>query len=98
MPKVGNFPTISGAELRHRIDRLGLTYAEAARRLGLTENGLHKQMSGARRIGRQTESILDCIEHHQPTAGGCARDEGAGVRAAQRKQRQGELPLRARKR
>ena|SRR5215831_14727592 len=70
MPKVGSFPTISGAELRQRIDQLGLTYAEAARRLGLTENGLHKQMSGARRIGRQTEIILDCLEHHPPTTGG----------------------------
>jgi len=89
MPKVGNFETISGEELRRRVDRLGLTYVEAARRLGLTEDGLHKAMSGARRVGRQTEIILDCLEHHRPTAG-----SGAGhARPRPRNQRQAELPL-----
>jgi transcriptional regulator with XRE-family HTH domain len=62
MPKVGNVETISGEELRRRIDRLGLTYSEAARRLGLTVDGLQKQMRGVRRIGRQTEIILGYIE------------------------------------
>jgi len=62
MPKVGNFETIPGAELRRRIDRLGQPYVEAARRLGITEDGLHKAMSGVRRVGRQTEIILEYLE------------------------------------
>jgi hypothetical protein len=62
MGGVSNFRTISGEELRARIDRLGLTYVEAARRLGLTEDGLYKQMRGNRRVGRQTEIILGFLE------------------------------------
>ena len=48
----------AGERLRARIDRLGLSYAEAARRLGLTADGLQKKMRGDRPIGRQTEIIL----------------------------------------
>jgi hypothetical protein len=51
--------------LRRRVDCLGLTYVEAARRLMLTEDGLYKQRRGTRRVGRQTEIILDCLEHDQ---------------------------------
>jgi len=47
---------------RARIDRLGLSYAEAARRLGLTPDGLQKKMRGDRPIGRQTEIILDLMD------------------------------------
>jgi transcriptional regulator with XRE-family HTH domain len=48
----------AGERLRARIGRLGLSYAEAARRLGLTADGLQKKMRGDRPIGRQTEIIL----------------------------------------
>ena len=51
----------AGERLRARIDRLGLSYAEAARRLGLTADGLQKKMRGDRPIGRQTEIILDLM-------------------------------------
>ena len=78
MPKVGNFETISGPELRRRVDALGFTYVDAARCLGLTVDGLHKAMRGARRVGRQTEIILDQIEE---------------LRRLKSARRQGELPL-----
>jgi transcriptional regulator with XRE-family HTH domain len=57
--------TISGSELRARIDKLGLTYTDAARRLGLSLDGLQKQMRGARPVSLQTEIILDQIEELQ---------------------------------
>jgi hypothetical protein len=69
---------ISGAGLRSRIDRLGLTYTAAAPLLGLTLDGLRKQMSGLRPVSRQTEIILDLIEE---------------VRRLKSNRRQGELPL-----
>ena len=63
MPLVGKVETISGAELRARIDALGMgSYAQAAERLGLTENGLFKAMTGKRRVGRQTEIIIGLLE------------------------------------
>jgi len=52
----------AGERLRARIGRLGLSYAEAARRLGLTPDGLQKKMRGDRPIGRQTEIILDLMD------------------------------------
>jgi hypothetical protein len=70
--------TISGPELRARIDKLGLTYTAAAEALGLTMDGLHKQMRGARCVSRQTEIILERLE---------------GDRRAARHRRQGERPL-----
>jgi hypothetical protein len=54
--------TIPGSALRARIDKLGLTYTEAALRLGLTLDGLQKQMRGARKVSRQTEIILGYLE------------------------------------
>jgi plasmid maintenance system antidote protein VapI len=60
---------ISGDELRARIKRLGMTYAAAAERLGLTLAGLNKQMRGERSVSRQTAIILDCLEHHQKRPG-----------------------------
>jgi transcriptional regulator with XRE-family HTH domain len=56
---------ISGEELRERVKRLGMTYARAAERLGLSLDGLNKQMRGDHRVSRQTAIILDCLEHHQ---------------------------------
>ena len=69
---------ISGAELRARIDRLGLTYTAAAPLLGLTLDGLRKQMAGLRPVSRQTAIILDLIEE---------------LRRLTSARRQGELPL-----
>jgi hypothetical protein len=54
--------TISGNELRARIKRLGMTYAHAAEQLGLSLDGLNKQMRGDRPVSRQTAIILDQIE------------------------------------
>jgi len=48
--------------LRVRVERLGLTYTAAAPLLGLTLDGLRKQMGGDRPVSRQTEIILDQIE------------------------------------
>ena len=52
------------AEFRRRVDRLGITYAEAAKRLGLSLSGLQHNLRGERPIGRQTELLLECLEHH----------------------------------
>lgn len=51
-----------GTELRARIDRLGMTYIEAAERLGLSHAGLHHQMRGERAVTRQTEMLLEVLE------------------------------------
>jgi len=55
-----------------------MTYAQAADQLGLTLDGLNKQMRGARPVSRQTEIILDQFEE---------------LRRLRRTQSQGELPL-----
>ena len=78
MGRVPDTRTISGAELRRRIDRLGLNYIEAAPRLGLTVDGLQKQMRGARAVSRQTAVILGLIEE---------------LRRLRSTHRQSELPL-----
>jgi len=54
--------TMSGEELRTRVRRLGLTYARAAELLGLSRDGLNKQMRGNCKVSRQTEIILDGLE------------------------------------
>lgn len=56
---------MTGSELRDRIDQLGLTYREAAARLGLSYAGLHNQMRGERRVSRQTELLLEQLESHR---------------------------------
>jgi len=56
---------ISGAQLRARVERLGLTYTAAAPLFGLTLDGLRKQMGGVRPVSRQTEIILKHLEHEQ---------------------------------
>jgi transcriptional regulator with XRE-family HTH domain len=56
---------LSAAELRARIKRLGISQTEAAERLGLSANGLYKQLHGERKVSRQTEIILDLIEEVQ---------------------------------
>jgi hypothetical protein len=53
---------MNGAELRARIDRLEMTYIEAAERLGLSLAGLHHQMRGERAVTRQTEMLLEVLE------------------------------------
>ena len=69
---------MTGAQLRARIERLGLSQAAMAERLGLSLNGLVKQLRGERRVSRQTEIILDQIEE---------------LLRLRRAQRQSELPL-----
>ena len=64
--------------MRVRVERLGLTYTAAAPLLGLTLDGLRKQMGGDRPVSRQTEIILDQIEE---------------LRRLKSARRQGELPL-----
>ena len=81
--KMAQSRTMPGDELRARIKRLGLTYARAVEQLGLTLDGLNKQMRGARKVGRQTEIILRHLEYR-------ARE--------QRNQRPGELPIERQKR
>ena len=71
-------PTISGSELRQRVDQLGLTYTAAAEQLGLTLDGLQKQMRGDRPVSRQTVIILDLIEE---------------LRRLRESRRQRELPI-----
>ena len=72
---------MTGEELRERIKRLGLSYRAAAPRLGLSLSGLHHNLRNETPIGRQTEIILDCLEHHRPAGGG------------RHNQRQSNLPL-----
>jgi hypothetical protein len=81
--KMAQSRTTPGDELRARIKRLGLTYARAAEQLGLTLDGLNKQMRGDRKVGRQTEVILGHLEYR-------ARE--------QRNRRQVELPIERQKR
>ena len=54
--------TMTGEELRTAIKALGLTYREAAGHLGLTLDGLNKQMRGDRPVSRQTELLLGYVE------------------------------------
>jgi hypothetical protein len=54
--------SLSGDELRARIKRLEITYAEAAERLGLSLGGLNKQMHGTHKVSRQTATILAGLE------------------------------------
>jgi len=53
---------MTGRELRARVKALGQSYTFAAEQLGLTVDGLNKQMTGARRVSRQTEIILEYLE------------------------------------
>jgi transcriptional regulator with XRE-family HTH domain len=76
---------LSAAELRARIKRLGISQTEAAERLGLSVNGLYKQLHGERKVSRQTEIILDQIEEVQQL-----REE---VQRLRDNQRQAEPPL-----
>jgi hypothetical protein len=57
---------MTGAELRHRIKRLGLSYTAAAPKLGLSLPGLNHQMRGLRAVSCQTALLLECLERgHQ---------------------------------
>ena len=53
---------MTGTELRERIDRLGLTYIQAAGLLGLSRAGLNHQMRGVHPVSRQTELLLAVLE------------------------------------
>jgi transcriptional regulator with XRE-family HTH domain len=53
---------MDGKELRERIRQTGLTYREAADRLGISLGGLNHQMRGERRVTRQTELLLEQLE------------------------------------
>ena len=53
---------MTGAELRARIQRLGLSYRAAAPRLGLSLSGLHHNLRDETAISRQTEIILNVLE------------------------------------
>jgi hypothetical protein len=56
-------PALPTAErLRARIRALGLSHAKAAAHLGLTRDGLAKQLSGARPVSRQTTLLLGHLE------------------------------------
>jgi hypothetical protein len=60
---------MTGDQLRQRIRQLGLTYREAAERLGLTLAGLNHQMRGVHAVSRQTEIILAQLEREQSSHG-----------------------------
>lgn len=47
----------------------GLTQAEAATLLGLTRNGLQRQLYGERPVSRQTERIVELLTSASRTAG-----------------------------
>jgi hypothetical protein len=53
---------MTGDELRDRLAELGLAFADAARRLGLSSPGLHHQLRGERPVSRQTELLLEVLE------------------------------------
>jgi hypothetical protein len=59
---------LEGEELRRRIDKLGLAYTSAARRLKLSIGGLHQQMRGLRRVSGQTEALLEVLEERRMVA------------------------------
>ena len=49
-------------ELRQRIGRVGVTFAEAAQQLGLSLSGLNHQMRGVRPVARQTARLIELLE------------------------------------
>jgi hypothetical protein len=53
---------MDGSELRQRLERLGRPFTELAPLLGLSIDGLNKQMNGSRPVSRQTEIILAHLE------------------------------------
>jgi hypothetical protein len=53
---------MTGNELRDRLDRLAMSYRQAAAKLGLSVSGLHHQLRGQRPVTRQTELLLEVLE------------------------------------
>src|SRR5215831_6140375 len=53
---------MTGAELRAGIDRWNVPYTRAARWLGLSVDGLHKQMRGTHAISLQTRLLFDGLD------------------------------------
>jgi hypothetical protein len=60
----GKHQTISGDELRARMDGLGLADL-AADKLGVSQDGRRMQMTGRRKAGRQIEIIIEAHEELQ---------------------------------
>jgi hypothetical protein len=56
---------IDGRELRRRVISLGVQFNTAAELLGLTIDGLQKQMRGARAVSQQTVLLLECRERER---------------------------------
>lgn len=52
----------TGDQLRRRIDALGVSYTRMATWLGLSVEGLHKQMRGERPVSAQTALLFDAVE------------------------------------
>jgi len=53
---------MDSSELRQRIKGLGYTQRQAAEKLGLSIDGLTKQLYGARPVGRQTAIVVELLE------------------------------------
>ena len=53
---------MEGSALRRRLDRLKRPYTQLAPLLGLSIDGLHKQMRGERPVSCQTELLLVQLE------------------------------------
>lgn len=62
---------MTGAELRRRLDRQNRPYTALAPLLGLSIDGLHKQMRGERAVSRQTELLLEHLEIDRGGGGTC---------------------------
>lgn len=54
---------MTASELRAWVEARGLTQSEAAALLGLTRNGLQRQLYGERRVGKQTQRIIALLDH-----------------------------------
>jgi hypothetical protein len=70
---IGGTFVMKGTELRRRLNRFARPYTELAPLLGLSIDGLHKQMRGDRHVTRQTEIILERLEADRaaPRQGAC---------------------------
>jgi hypothetical protein len=69
---------VDARELRMRLKRLRLTITEAAPLVGLTYDGLHRQLHGGRKVSRQTEIILGYLERDRGVSGAKTQTTRAG--------------------
>ena len=58
----GDCPIMDGRELRQRLITMGWTHQLAAEKLGLSQDGLRKQLYGARRVSTQTKLLVELRE------------------------------------